>query len=104
LLIVVSGKGLLDFLDECRKGAPFFSEIRNFFQREYGLVPVGQFEPLTQGGFVSIIPWKHAHQKVKMVVHETESNDFSEIDAGKMKNQGLQPVLVGGRERKPGQG
>jgi len=39
-----------------------------------------------------------------MVVHETESNDFSEIDAGKMKNQGLQPVLVGGRERKPGQG
>jgi len=39
-----------------------------------------------------------------MVVHETEAKDFSKIDAGIAKNQGLQTVLVGGSERKSGQG
>jgi hypothetical protein len=39
-----------------------------------------------------------------MVVHETEAKDFSKIDAGIAKNQGLQTVLVSGSEGKSGQG
>jgi hypothetical protein len=41
---------------------------------------------------------------MKMVVHETKSKDFGEIDPKKTKSQGLQKVLVRGVERKPREG
>jgi hypothetical protein len=41
---------------------------------------------------------------MKMVVHETESQDFSKIDPGKTKNQRLQKILVRSVERQTGQG
>jgi hypothetical protein len=47
---------------------------------------------------------EHADQEMKMVVHEAESKNFSEIDAGKVENQVLQVVLVGWVKGESGQG
>jgi len=40
---------------------------------------------------------------MEMVVHETEAQNFSEIDSGKTKNQRLEIILVCGNEGKPRQ-
>jgi hypothetical protein len=41
---------------------------------------------------------------MEMIVHETESQDFSKINPGKTKNQGLQKILVRSVKRETGQG
>ena len=74
----------------------------NFCKGKGQRVSLREPEPLTQGSLVAVILWKHAHQKVKMVIQEAEANDFGKIDQRKVHDQGLQTVLILGFEKQSG--